>query len=273
MERLTSNTEFVDEYINRLEVPIFRQKIQSEIGGRLEFSDFSVDPDVFISPFDNLGTWDFLSKEARGKRVLDMGSGTGCLSLAAAKFGAYEVTSFEIIEAALFNTQQNITKSRFQDRIQIFRSDLFATAEKLHVKNWDIIIANLPFDNCSYKTKNGMNIATRDQDFVINRSFLKNAKNYLAPKGKIVFNHSNFSGACDLLVAEIVKNEYFISQLSENAIPFGRINRKFFTMVLESQIQQPNLLKNPKELYEWQRKMIQSDQYLRQIDEDFQNLG
>ena len=80
-----------------------------------------------------------LSAAFQGKRVLDMGCGTGILSILAAKVGAREVTGIDIDEWAYNNTMENIRNNQVK-QIHIKIGD--ATLLRAEAP-FDIILANI----------------------------------------------------------------------------------------------------------------------------------
>lgn len=77
--------------------------------------------------------------EIQGKRVLDMGCGTGILSIMAAKAGAREVTGIDIDEWAYHNAIENITNNNLSNiAIKIGDASLLETEPP-----FDIILANI----------------------------------------------------------------------------------------------------------------------------------
>ena len=75
-----------------------------------------------------------------GKRVLDMGCGTGILSIMASQAGAKEVTGIDIDEWAYNNAMENIVTIN-ADNIHIYIGD--ATLLEEQKKYYDIILANI----------------------------------------------------------------------------------------------------------------------------------
>ena len=83
---------------------------------------------------------DHLEKiEVKNKRLLELGAGSGMLSLLAAKRGAF-VTASDINPVAVKNLQENFSINGV--RGEIIQSDLF---EKLNVRDYDIIFINPPY--------------------------------------------------------------------------------------------------------------------------------
>ena len=79
-----------------------------------------------------------LSIDFSGKRVLDMGCGTGVLAILAKKQGAAEVTAVDIDEWAVSNAAENFQLNNINDYTL-----LHGGAELLAGKEFDIILANI----------------------------------------------------------------------------------------------------------------------------------
>ena len=77
--------------------------------------------------------------EVRGARVLDIGTGSGVLALAAWKLGAADVVAIDNDADALDNARANIARNGAAGAIDIIRDDL----ETLRIQRADIVLANL----------------------------------------------------------------------------------------------------------------------------------
>ncbi len=77
-------------------------------------------------------------------RVLDLGTGTGVLALAAAKFGAHSVTAVDVDGNALAVARDNAVKNGVADRIQMVVSDL--ARDLPSGQTYDFVYANLLLD-------------------------------------------------------------------------------------------------------------------------------
>ena len=77
--------------------------------------------------------------ELRGARVLDIGTGSGVLALAAWKLGAGDVVAIDNDADALDNARDNIARNGAAASIDIIRDDL----ETLRIQRADVVLANL----------------------------------------------------------------------------------------------------------------------------------
>ena len=77
--------------------------------------------------------------ELRGARVLDIGTGSGVLALAAWKLGGSDVVAVDNDPDALDNARDNIARNGAAAAIDIIRDDL----ESLRIERADVVLANL----------------------------------------------------------------------------------------------------------------------------------
>lgn len=71
--------------------------------------------------------------------VLDVGSGSGILSIAAAKLGASHVYAYDLDEVAVTSTQNNSTLNETDERITVQKNDLLKDVEQ----EPDVIVSNI----------------------------------------------------------------------------------------------------------------------------------
>ena len=80
-----------------------------------------------------------LDGSPEGKRVLDMGSGTGVLAIVAAKLGAESVLAVEIDDMAEESVRENIILNGVSDKIESICGD----ASAIEGRAFDIVLANI----------------------------------------------------------------------------------------------------------------------------------
>ncbi len=74
-----------------------------------------------------------------GERVLDIGTGTGVLAIAAVKLGAMSCVAIDNDDWSIDNARENISKNGVNDRIQLIKGDLAAVPDS----EYDVVVANL----------------------------------------------------------------------------------------------------------------------------------
>lgn len=86
----------------------------------------------------------FLEKlpEIRGAEVLDLGSGTGILAIAAARLGAGRVVALDIDPLAAESCLDNVRLNNVGDRVQVVCGELAS----LHEGTYDLFLANIYAD-------------------------------------------------------------------------------------------------------------------------------
>ncbi|MBR2025869.1 MAG: 50S ribosomal protein L11 methyltransferase [Alistipes sp.] len=105
--------------------------------------------DIIIQPKMSFGTGhhattqlmvkSLLASNLKGKRVLDMGSGTGVLAIVAAKLGAESVLAVEIDDMAEESVRENIILNDVTNKIVSVCGD----ASAIEGERFDIVLANI----------------------------------------------------------------------------------------------------------------------------------
>ena len=84
------------------------------------------------------------------KNILDIGSGTGLLSLMLAQKTTADIDTVEIDTIAFTQAKENIAQSLYKERIKIFNSDILKFTS---YKKYDCIITNPPFFETDLKSE------------------------------------------------------------------------------------------------------------------------
>ncbi|MEO9144511.1 MAG: methyltransferase [Ginsengibacter sp.] len=129
------------------------------------------------------GAWIADKIEKKGpipKKILDIGSGTGLLSLMMAQKLNTTIDAVEIDENSFQQTKENFIQSPWNERLQAFCTD---------IKNWDhhtkydLIISNPPFFENDLRSKQpNKNIAKHDEGLTL-EELLHSIKNNLTIEG------------------------------------------------------------------------------------------
>lgn len=78
-----------------------------------------------------------------GMRVLDVGTGSGILSIAAAKLGAAEVAAFDTDELAVRATESNAEINEVAPLITVWQGQLASVADHSPHAQWDVVVVNI----------------------------------------------------------------------------------------------------------------------------------
>jgi ribosomal protein L11 methylase PrmA len=78
-----------------------------------------------------------------GMRVLDLGTGSGVVAIAAALLGAEAVDACDIDPFAVGSAQQNVAANGLQDRISVTQDDFKSLEDRVGADTYDLLISNI----------------------------------------------------------------------------------------------------------------------------------
>lgn len=139
-----------------------------------------------------------LANKKSNPRILDIGSGTGCIAIEVAKHVSNSsLVSIDISKKAIEVAQKNANNLGVQDRISFIVSDMYEKVEG----EFDIIVSNPPYipiseiDKVSYRVKNfepSIALFANDEfGMQFYKKIIEGAKNHLKKEGYIVFEHGS----------------------------------------------------------------------------------
>ncbi len=99
-----------------------------------------------------------------GANVLDIGTGTGLLSLMAAQLGAAQVTAVELTLPAYHEALLNFNNSPWANRLCVIHQDIQQFSRYHDAKVYDLIICNPPFFEKHLKTTDALRQTARHTD-------------------------------------------------------------------------------------------------------------
>jgi tRNA1Val (adenine37-N6)-methyltransferase len=123
-----------------------------------------------------------LQKQGFQGNLLDIGTGTGLLSLMVAQQVDACIESIDIEKDAILQAEKNFSASPWAERLQLKLMDVFEMGPE---RKWDAIIANPPFYSDDLKGLNSKkNVAHHSTYFSLNRFMLK-VSEWLKPEGHL----------------------------------------------------------------------------------------
>jgi S-methylmethionine-dependent homocysteine/selenocysteine methylase/SAM-dependent methyltransferase len=108
----------------------------------LDLPDITVEPGVFAPTQGSFLVWKYFYREGIGahQRCLDIGCGTGLLTVQLARNGAAHVHGIDIDPAAVKNTMANAFRNGVADRVSAAVQDLYPWVPE---ERYDVIVASL----------------------------------------------------------------------------------------------------------------------------------
>lgn len=132
--------------------------------------------------------------DLEGKKVLDMGTGTGIIALEAAKKGA-KVEAVDINPKAIEYVREQARKDELIESLDFILSDLFENVNG----NFDFILFNPPYLPGEDGIGDEEIWRGGEKGIEVTRRFLESAHKYLSENGQIVVVMSSHSDWQDLM--------------------------------------------------------------------------
>lgn len=199
---LTTLSHIVDPHTQALINQI--ESAKEKYIARYRGIDWEVFPKVFF-PLSDSSLIDGITgediRDYNGKRVLDVGSGTGIMSVIAGLSRAKEVVAVDINEDAVRNTRANVKRYNLQEKVKVLQSDLFQKIDG----DFDVIIGYLPL--VSHEITEDWQRAIFDPDFSLHKRFFRDVERHLKPAGIIKMVHSS-KGDVPFFESLIYKNGF-----------------------------------------------------------------
>jgi tRNA1Val (adenine37-N6)-methyltransferase len=123
------------------------------------------------------------SDVSKARQILDIGSGTGLITLMLAQRCEAEITAIESDYESYVETCENVKRSRWSERIKVIHTDL-QNFENENQK-FDLIVTNPPFYTDSLRNPDPRKSAARHNDSLTSVELLQGAAKFLYDEGHL----------------------------------------------------------------------------------------
>ncbi|HRH55706.1 MAG TPA: methyltransferase [Candidatus Paceibacterota bacterium] len=172
--------------------------------------DITVFPGVMSPKYDWAGLYmiDYLPDDFTGQDVLELGAGSGLVSVFIGLRGARTVTAADINPEAVENTKHNLDTFGITNSVVVV-SDVFSNVPK---KKYDSIIFNLPYHDGI--PANDLEKGVIDAGYHAMHTFLNEVRNFLMEEGKLYLGFGQ-SGDVERLKRALEENNIQIDDFEE----------------------------------------------------------
>jgi methylase of polypeptide subunit release factors len=172
--------------------------------------EVTVLPGVMSPKYDWAGVYmiDYLPKDFSNLSVLELGPGSGLVSLFIGLRGAKSITALDINPVAVENTRINLKNHNIKN-FEVMVSDVFSAVPG---ELYDRIVFNLPYHDSV--PQNDLEKGVIDEDYGAMKNFFAEAKDYLTTDGLLYVGFSQ-SGKLDVFTEELNKNNLEIVDFEE----------------------------------------------------------
>ena len=158
-----------------------------------------------------------------GKRILDVGTGTGLIALMIAQRTNAGIVAIEPEINSYKEVCQNVRNSEWQNRISVENVD-FQRYSSEQTQKFDIIISNPPYFRDSLKNPDRDKSATRHSDSLTSSEILNGATRLLNPEGNLQIILPYAEGT--LFIAEASQFGLYCNRIIKiKPVPAGNIIR------------------------------------------------
>lgn len=140
------------------------------------------------------------------KSILDIGAGTGLLTLMLAQKCEARIDAVEIDDTAFQQAKENISNSLWKERISVHHADILEWAKQNHQK-FDLIISNPPFFSNHFKSEKEKKNLAKHTDSLSQKDLLK-----------IILNLLNKDGSFCLILPKKEMEDFILFSSKQNLL-------------------------------------------------------
>jgi release factor glutamine methyltransferase len=196
---------------------------------------FVVYPGVF-SPKYFLDTGFFVSHLPwrAGEEFLEIGPGTGVISVFAALKGAASVTAIDINPLAVKNTQKNAEIHRVSKIVKVMQGDVYEPLKE--DVRFDTIFWNTPFGYVENYDLTALEKAVFDPGYQATHRFIGQAVKHLKENGRLLIGFSTTLGKFEILQEFLLKRGFNIRLIAKTeSLEIHPVSFEIFEATLKSQ--------------------------------------
>lgn len=198
-----------------------------------------------------------------GKKIMDVGTGTGLIALMAAQRSKAAITAIEPEIKSYQEAYENAANSKWGDRIEVLNIGFCEYSPGIDEK-FDVILSNPPYFRDSQKNPDAEKSAVRHSDSLTSSDILEGAGKLLNPDGSLQLILPYVEGT--LFIAEASKYRFFCNRIIKiKPVPAGDIKRlilKFERIRKPLQEKFLTIETGPRHKYTEEYKEITKDFYL-----------
>jgi tRNA1Val (adenine37-N6)-methyltransferase len=159
-------------------------------------------------------------------RILDIGSGTGLISIMLAQRTSASITAIEPDHKSYIQTCENVSRCCWQERIKVEHTDL----QNFNPKDgkFDLIVTNPPYFSDSLKSSDPRKSAARHNDSLTSEEILKGVSKLMKKEGCLQIIMPYAEG--NIFIAEAHKYGLFCNDILKiKPLPTAEIRRLILT--------------------------------------------
>ena len=185
---------------------------------------------VFWDPRDTVSLRKLIRETllVKDKAVLEIGTGTGLLSLCALEFGAAKVVATDVNPAAVANARHNARLLNFEERFQarlVSLDDPAAFSVIEEEEKFDVILSNPPW--VDRRPSRIEEFGLYDENFQLLRTLLEGLRKHLNPGGRVLLAYGSLDGIRTLMrmarernmTTEVIGDGRNLDELEEEFLP------------------------------------------------------
>lgn len=176
--------------------------------------EFVVYPNVF-SPKYFFDT-EFFAKNVKvkkGDEFLEIGPGTGAISIFVALSCARRVVAVDINPNAAKNTKANAKLHNVEKKIEVYQGDVYSPLK--NKDKFDVIFWNTPFGYVESEKISFLERAVFDPKYISTKKFIRGARQHLKTNGYLLIGFSTTLGHFSILKKLLHDEEFIVKLLKE----------------------------------------------------------